>query len=233
MMEPVRSTLPESGYLEGVKELAREYNVILIFDEVSCGWRMSIGGMQEYLGITPDMSVFAKAMSNGYPMGAVVGSRAVMEPASRMFISSSYWSDNVGLAASLTTIRELKRRNSEARFEEIGEKLRAVVNNAIATVGLSGACTGLHSNPSVSLELPDETLAPQVKTLFIQEMSKRGIHCYMGFKGTLAHTDEDIRITGEAVLETLAVIKSGLDSGDVDSLLECDIKKEPFRRIVR
>jgi hypothetical protein len=55
----------------------------------------------------------------------------------------------------------------------------------------------------------------------------------MGFKGTLAHTDEDIRITGEAVLETLAVIKSGLDSGDVDSLLECDIKKEPFRRIVR
>ena len=233
MMEPVRSTLPESGYLEGVKELAREYNVILIFDEVSCGWRMSIGGMQEYLGVTPDMSVFAKAMSNGYPMGAVVGSRAVMEPASRMFISSSYWSDNVGLAASLTTIRELKRRNSEARFEEIGEKLRAVVNNAIATVGLSGACTGLHSNPSVSLELPDETLAPQVKTLFIQEMSKRGIHCYMGFKGTLAHTDEDIRITGEAVLETLAVIKSGLDSGDVDSLLECDIKKEPFRRIVR
>ena len=233
MMEPIRSTLPEPEYLEGVKALAQKHNVILIFDEVSCGWRMSIGGMQEYLGVTPDMSVFAKAMSNGYPMGAVVGSREVMEPASRMFISSSYWSDNVGLAASLTTIRELKRRNSEPRFEEIGEKIRGVVNNAIETVGLSGACTGLHANPSVTLELPDDTLTPKVKTLFIQEMSKRGIHCYMGFKGTLAHTDEDIRITGQAVLETLAVIKSGLDAGDVDRLLESDIKKEPFRRLVR
>ena len=110
MMEPMRTEMPPDGYLQGVQTLARERDVILIFDEVSCGWRPRIGGVQELLGITPDMTVLAKAMSNGYPMGAVVGSRAVMEPASRMFISSSYWSDNLGLVASLTTIRELIRR---------------------------------------------------------------------------------------------------------------------------
>ena len=69
MMEPLRSTLPEPGYLESVKELAHAHDAILIFDEVSCGWRLSVGGVQEYLGITPDMTVLAKAMSNGYPMG--------------------------------------------------------------------------------------------------------------------------------------------------------------------
>ncbi len=233
MMEPARSELPDPGYLEGVKALAQQHDAILIFDEVSCGWRFSIGGLQKYLGVTPDMTVVAKAMSNGYPMGAVVGSRAAMEPTSRMFVSSSYWSDNIGLVAALTTIRELKRRDSETRFKEIGESLRAALNDAIAAVGFSGACTGLHTSLSLSLDLPDETLASTVKTLFIQEMAKRGVHCAMGFKGTLAHTEEDISLTAEAVAEALGVIKSGLDAGNVDDLLECDLKKDPFRRLVR
>ena len=233
MMEPARTELPEPGYLEGVKALAHKHDVVLIFDEVSCGWRLKIGGVQEHVGVTPDMTVVAKAMSNGYPMGAVVGSRAVMEPAGRMFISSSYWSDNVGLIASLTTIRELKRRDAERRFEEIGEALRAAVNQAIADAGLSGACTGLHTNPAVSLELPDESLQPKVSTLFVQEMARQGIHCYMGFKATLAHTEEDIQQTAAAATEALGVIKSGLDAGDVDSLLACDLKRDPFRRLVR
>ena len=110
MMEPLRSELPPAGYLEGMKELAKEHGVLLIFDEVSCGWRMHIGGAQAVTGVTPDMTVLAKAMSNGYPMGAVVGSREAMEPAKNMFISSSYWSDNIGLVATLTTIKELQRR---------------------------------------------------------------------------------------------------------------------------
>ncbi|MEM7033731.1 MAG: aminotransferase class III-fold pyridoxal phosphate-dependent enzyme, partial [Chloroflexota bacterium] len=155
MMEPARSELPPEGYLEGVQSLAKDHDVILIFDEVSCGWRLAIGGVQEVVGVTPDMTVVAKAMSNGYAMGAVVGSQAVMAPAGQMFISSSYWSDNIGLAASLTTIRELKRRNAETRFQEIGESLRTGINQAITDAGLEGACTGLHANPAVSLNLPD------------------------------------------------------------------------------
>ncbi len=83
MMEPMRSEMPPTGYLEGVKTLAQEHSSVLIFDEVSCGFRPRIGGVQEFVGVTPDMTVLAKAMSNGYPMGAVVGSRDVMEPASR------------------------------------------------------------------------------------------------------------------------------------------------------
>ncbi len=139
MMEPARSELPPAGYLEGIQALARRHDVVLIFDEVSCGWRYALGGIQEVVGVTPDMTVIAKAMSNGYAMGAVVGSRPVMEPAKQMFISSSYWSDNIGLAASLTTIRELKLRNAETRFRQIGEELRRALNDAIAEAGLQGS----------------------------------------------------------------------------------------------
>ena len=233
MMEPARSELPPASYLAGVKELAKKHDAVLIFDEVSCGWRQSIGGIQKIVGVTPDMSVVAKAMSNGYPMGAVVGSRAVMEPAGRMFISSSYWSENIGLVASITTIRELKRRDSETRFREIGEKLRAALNQAITGAGLKGACVGLHSNPSVALEAPTGVNPRKISTLFIQEMARRGVHTYMSFKATLAHTDQDIQQTAEAAYGALRVIKSGLDNENLDSLLVADLKKEPFRRLVR
>lgn len=233
MMEPLRTELPPPGYLEGVRDLAHQHGALLIFDEVSSGWRLAVGGAQAYVGVTPDMTVVAKAMSNGYPMGAVVGSRAAMEPARRMFISSSYWSDNVGLAASLATIRELKRRDSERRFKEIGEALRAALNQAIAASGLRGSCVGLHTNPALVLELPDPALRPKVNTLFIQEMARRGIHCSTSFKFTLAHTEADIQITAQAAQESLTVIRQGLESGNLDALLVVDIKKEPFRRLVK
>lgn len=233
MMEPARSELPAPGYLETVQEMAAKHGVVLIFDEVSCGWRLEIGGVQEAVGVTPDMTVVAKAMSNGYPMGAVVGSRAVMEPAKRMFISSSYWSDNVGLAASVATIRELKRRNSPQRFKEIGENLRSVLDAAIADAGLEGACTGLHTSPAVTLKTPDGVDPRKVSTLFIQEMARRGVHTYMNFKATLSHTEEDVRLTGEAAAESLRVVRGGLERGNLDELIQADLKKEPFRRLVR
>jgi len=233
MMEPARSELPPPGYLEGVKALAQQHNVILIFDEVSCGWRQSIGGIQTIVGVTPDMTVVAKAMSNGYPMGAVVGSRAVMEPAARMFISSSYWSDNIGLVASLTTIRELKRRQSERRLQEIGEKLRTALNGALAEAGLPGKCAGLFANPYIALDLPAGVEARKVSTLFVQEMARRGVHTYMSFKATLAHTDEDIAHTVAAASAAFKIIKTGIDQENLDALLVADVKKEPFRRQVR
>lgn len=233
MMEPARSALPSAGYLAAVKDLAHAHDVILIFDEVSCGWRQAIGGIQSIAEVTPDMTVVAKAMSNGYPMGAVVGSRTVMEPAARMFISSSYWSDNIGLVAALTTIRELKRRDAETRFQEIGEKLRSALNGALANAGLPGSCIGLHSNPVVSIETPAGVDARKISTLFIQEMARRGIHTYMSFKATLAHTDADISQTASAAREAFGVIKSGLENETLDALLVADLKKEPFRRLVR
>ena len=233
MMEPARSELPPAGYLEGVQALAQEHGVILIFDEVSCGWRQAIGGIQSIVGVTPDMTVVAKAMSNGYPMGAVVGSGAVMEPAARMFISSSYWSDNIGLVASLTTIRELKRRDSETRLHETGEKLRAALNAAIAESGLSGTCAGLSANPYVALDLPADVDSRKVSTLFVQEMARRGVHTYMSFKATLAHTDADIAHTASAAADAFKTIKMGLDRDKLDTLLVADVKKEPFRRQVR
>jgi glutamate-1-semialdehyde aminotransferase len=232
IMEPLRTSEPPEGWLEGVKALAKKHGVVLIFDEVSCGWRIKVGGAQEYTGVIPDMTVHAKAMSNGYPMGCVVGSEEVMGPAAEMFISSSYWSDNIGLAASVTTINELKRRNSEERFEEIGLKMIAALSQAIDSVGIAAKVEGLPPYPTIEFDLPDESLGPKVSTLFIQEMARRGVYSPTTFKATLAHTDEDIKITADAAEEALGVVMKGLE-GNLDDLLDVEVKKEPFRRFVR
>ena len=178
------------------------------------------------------MSTFAKSMSNGYAMGCVVGSREAMEPAGRMFVSSSYWSEAVGLAASVATITELKRRNGPACFKEIGEKVTAALKDAIDSVGIAASVTGVHTMPTLEFDLPDPNLKKPIETLFIQEMVKRGVFCLMTFTATLAHSDEDIAITAAAAAESLEVVKRAL-AGELDTLLEAETKREPFRRLVR
>src|SRR5439155_11080261 len=132
--------------------------VVLIFDEVSSGFRIRVGGAQEYLGVTPDMAVFAKAISNGYPMAAVVGRREVMEPAGRMFISSTYWSDALGLRAALTTIRELKRRDVSAYLDRLGNELTRRLNDAAEEAGLAVRCGGLSVHPTLQFQTDDLAL---------------------------------------------------------------------------
>ena len=126
----------------------------------------------------------------------------------------------------------LKRRESPKRFKEIGENIRAALKYAIDDVGIAGDVPGLFNAPSLNLELPDESLRPKVNTLFIQEMAKRGVHTSGRFMATLAHTDEDIRITAEAARESLQIIRGEL-AGELDELLEAAEKREAIQRIVR
>ncbi len=149
-----------------------------------------------------------------------------------MFISSSYWSDNVGLAASLATIHELRRVDSPAWFETMGEKIRAAMRGAIASAGVSATVTGWHYRCDLTFDAPDEETRAKVNTLFIQEMARRGIHTTTSLMPTLAHTDEDILQTAEAAEEVFRVIARAPE-GELDELLEVETKREPFRRLVR
>jgi len=103
-MEPIRNQQPEPGFLEAVRKLADKTGAVLIFDEVSAGFRMNSGGSHLLLGVEPDMAAFAKAISNGYPMGAVIGKKNIMNAVQDTFISSTYWTDRIGPAAAMATI---------------------------------------------------------------------------------------------------------------------------------
>lgn len=233
IMEPVRSELPPEGYLAGVRNLADQHGVVLVFDEVSCGFRISPGGAQEKFGVTPDLSVFAKAISNGYPMAAVVGRRAVMEPAARMFISSTYWSDAIGLQAALTTIRELRKRQVSDQLHRVGERIKLTVNQIASETGAPVECTGLAVHPTLSFSASDPDTRSKLTTLYVQEMAKRGCHGYPAFYLNAAQGAPEVEQTAQAIREVFSLICDGLNSNNLDGLLECDIAADSFRRLVR
>jgi glutamate-1-semialdehyde 2,1-aminomutase len=233
IMEPLRSELPPAGYLDGVARLCRVHGAALIFDEVTSGFRSSLGGAQEYLGVTPDLAVFGKAISNGYPMAAVVGRREVMEPAGRMFISSTYWSDTLGLAAALVCLRELRRRDVPAYLHRLGLELQERLNRVAAETGLAVRCGGLSVHPALELQTTDPALKSKLSTLFIQEMAKRGCHGYTSFYLNAAQGPAEVEQTVAAARDVFALMQDGLARGSIDRLLECDLQQDAFRRLVR
>lgn len=233
MLEPLRSELPPDGYLAGVARIAREHNAVLIFDEVSTGFRMAAGGVQPALGVTPDIAVFAKSISNGYPMAAVVGRREVMEAASRMFISSTYWSDVIGLRAALTTLREIRRRDVPGHVQKLGESLQMQLNCVAEDEGLPVTCGGVNFHPQLTFAIDDPKLQSQMCTLYIQEMAKRGCHGSPSFYLNAAQGEAELDQTIAAARETFAIIKQGLDGRCISALLETDPRQDSFRRLVR
>ncbi len=232
IMEPIRSELPPEGYLAAVAQLAREHEAVLIFDEVSAGLRFGLGGAQQSLGVTPDMAVFAKSLSNGYPMAAVVGRREVMEPAGRMFISSTYWSDTIGLRAALTTLAETARRGVPAQLAALGAALKLRLNDAAAAAGLDAHCRGVDVHPHLHLNISDPLLRGQATTLYMQEMAKRGCHGGLAFYLNAAQGEAELEQTAAAAAEVFEILRDALASGTVATRLECEVKLDSFRRLV-
>ncbi len=233
IMEPLRSEEPPEGYLQDVRDLTRREGVPLIFDEVSTGFRLSPGGVQPYLGIEPDMAVFAKSISNGYAMGAVVGRREVMEPAAQMFISSTYWSDLIGIRAALTTLREIRRRGVPDYLQDFGRRIIDRMNETAEETGLAARCCGISVHPHLEFHVDDPAAGRLLATLYVQEMAKRGCHGYPAFYLNAAQGDAELQQTTEAARETFTILRRGLEEGRLQDLLEADLTQDVFRRAVR
>ena len=103
-MEVSRNEPPANDFLENVRQLANEKNIVLIFDECTSGFRQTFGGLHKLYGVEPDMAVFGKALGNGYAITATIGRREVMEAAQSSFISSTFWGERIGPSAALATL---------------------------------------------------------------------------------------------------------------------------------
>ena len=229
IMEAARTKQPDPGFLEGVRALADEHEVVLIFDEVVTGFRMALGGAQEYFGITPDMATYAKALSNGIPLGAVCGKRAVMESAATMFISSTYFSDTVGLAASLATLRELRDQPVLAHIWALGEQLKSGLQALAGKYGLAFHCDGYPPVLHMGFDEPDEERRVLLTTIYLQEMIRAGVLCLMGTYLSYSHRPEHIE---QYLAGAEAAFRLIGRTNDLESLIEAGLWGQHFRRLV-
>ncbi len=111
IMEPVGIIEPKGRFLEEVKELTHKNGALLIFDEIITGFRLSLGGAQEYVDVIPDLACFGKAMANGMPISVVVGKKEIMEIFDEIFFSFTFGGEVLSITAAITTIRELSPKD--------------------------------------------------------------------------------------------------------------------------
>lgn len=190
VMEPIRNIYPQDNFLQQIRKITEEKGIVLIFDEVSAGFRLCCGGAHLALGVTPDLITLGKAMSNGYPMAAILGKQDVMQAAQDTFISSTYWTERIGLSAAITTIKKYKKNKVEKHLDYIGQTVRDGLDKLAQKHGIAIKLSGI--NPLVHFEFCYEE--PLVyKTFFTQEMLEQGYLASNAVYACYAHNDEIVQ----------------------------------------
>ena len=138
VLEPVVERLPSEDWAKAARRLCEARGAVLIFDEMKTGFRLATAGYQEYANIEPDLATFGKALANGYPLAAVVGRAAVMEAATRTWISSTLASESTSLAAASAVLDWHERAEVCEALWSIGAEIRAAVEGARAAAGVEG-----------------------------------------------------------------------------------------------
>jgi len=199
--------MPAPGFLERMRALCTEFNAALIFDEVITGFRLTLGGAQKYFGVTPDLSVFAKAMGSGYPISVVAGKRSWIKAIEdgAVIHAGTMNSCNPTVAAALSTISILERDNPYPRMFSLGQRLMEGLRKAAEQAGQAvliqgpGPMFNIHFTAQKEIRDYRETLQADKQQLnaFIREMHDEKIRIIgrgLWYIGAL-HTEEEIDYT--------------------------------------
>ncbi len=138
ILEPVVERMPTDTWIARAREQATRAGAALVFDEMKTGFRLAPAGFQEVSGVTPDLATFGKALSNGFPLAAVVGNKDLMDAASKTWISSTLASEAGSLAAALTVCEWHEQADVCGMLATRGAEMRRVVGDALRASGIPG-----------------------------------------------------------------------------------------------
>jgi len=238
IFEPISMIEPNDGFLQSVKDLCEKNGAILIFDEVVSGFRFSLGGAQEYSGVTPHLAAFGKAMANGFSVSALAGRRDIMElggiegDQERVFLlSTTHGGETHSLAAAIKTITTIRDENLIEHIWHTGGYIKQGLIKAAADAEISQLIKveGYDCKPGISFLNTRGEVCMATRTLFLQETIKRGVvmpyivPCY-------AHTKTVIDDALIQVTEAFKVIKKAHDENAIEKYVHGKIVKPVFRR---
>jgi glutamate-1-semialdehyde 2,1-aminomutase len=213
--------LPGPGFLESLRKLTKDYNIVLIFDEVMTGFRVAFGGAQAYYGIRPDMTCLGKVIGGGLPVGAYGGKKEIMSmvsPEGPVYQAGTLSGNPLAMTAGIETLKILSKPGTYKRLENLGAMLE---RGLIKAAGRAGVKTKFYRSGTMFCNYFTDKNVVDYKTAktsdtskfsrFFLSMLKRGINIApsqfeAGFMST-AHTEKDIEKTLKAAYESLLEIK--------------------------
>ncbi len=203
---------PRDGFLESVRSLATKHGAVLIFDEIRSGFRVNLSGAGKHYNVKPDMSVFGKAIANGYPISAVVGAKDIMNVVeSKVFISSTFFPNALEQIAALTTIDFLEKEQVLEKISEKGLNFAKKVETILAKSPIPAELSGAPTMPFITFPKDDQNLYKKYRTDFYTFLIRNGIFLQPYHHGYIAyrHTEADLDFVANTIEEALHTIKNG------------------------
>ena len=228
IVEPIRHHEPEKDFLSNVRKIANEIDAVLIFDEITSGWRLNVGGAHVLYNVYPDIAVYGKAMSNGFPMAAIVGKSDIMDATQTTFISSTYWTDRIGPVASLATINKMQKNNVPTHLCEIGNLISSGWEKLAKEHDLNVLLEGI---PPLPTFIFNDQESQALHTLFTQEMLERGFLASKSVYVSYVHNPQYLETYFENVNDVFGVIKRAIEQNKVTELLKGPVAHIGFKRL--
>jgi len=226
--EPIRHHEPENDFLGKIREIANRIGAVLIFDEITSGWRMNVGGVHELYNVYPDIVVYGKAMSNGFPMAAIIGRREIMDMAQESFISSTYWTERTGPAAAIATINKMLEKEVPSHLCKTGNSISKGWKKIANEHGLDITVMGIPPLPTMAFNYKN---SQALHTLFTQEMLKKGFLASKRVSVSYSHSEEHIDEYLRSVDEVFGLIKRAIENDNVFDILKGPVAHEGFKRL--
>ncbi len=233
ILEPFVFEAPKDNFLQKLRDVCTENGTLLIFDEMWTGFRIALGGAQEYFGVDADLACFSKAVANGMPIAILTGRKDIMQLFEKeVFFFTTFGGEALSLAAAKATIEEIRDKNVPAHLAIQGKKLKEGYNKIVSELGIDySKCIGYDCRSIVTFDAAKSGQNPlEMKSLVQQELIKRGI-LWGGFHNmSFSHSDEDVEYTLKAYRDVLPILKEAVDKQDVRSFLKGDPVEPVFRK---
>ena len=228
IMEPQRDEVPNPGFLERVREIADSINAILIFDEVTSAFRINCGGIHLIHDVNPDIAVFGKALGNGFPIAAIIGTRKIMEYAQNSFISSTYWTERIGFVAALATLKKMKAESVQEKMIYFGTRIKNGWEQLAKKYNLDIKIDGIITQLHIHFNYKDQLA---IDTLLTQEMLSKGYLAGTQIYVTYAYNDTVIDKYLLDLEHVLIKIKEAIESGEIQDYLINESRNPSFKRL--
>ena len=223
IIEPVMGNVgpipPEEGYLSEVRKITEEKDVLLILDEVITGFRLALGGAQEFYGVDADLTILGKIVGGGFPIGVFGGKKEIMEliaPSGGVYQAGTFSGNPVSITAGLKTIEIIEREGVPRKINELGARLKTALREILTDSGVEGCVSGVGSMFKVFFRAGGKEVRNYADALscdknkylrFFHTMLSSGIFLPPSQFETnfisFAHTEEDIERTIEAYKENI------------------------------
>ncbi|MCW8995183.1 MAG: aminotransferase class III-fold pyridoxal phosphate-dependent enzyme [Psychromonas sp.] len=232
ILEPFVFEAPKDNFLQKLRDICTKNGTLLIFDEMWTGFRIALGGAQEFFNVKADLATFSKAVANGMPIAILAGRKDVMKVLEKdVFFFTTFGGEALSLAAVIATVNEIKEKNVPAYLAKQGKKLKDGYNQIAKELEMPYTkCIGYECRSLMTFDASAGNPL-ELKSLVQQEMIKRGI-LWGGFHNmSFSHSDKDVEYTLKAYKNVLPILKKAVNENNVRGYLKGEPVEPVFRKV--